>query len=66
MRDFVAAWNKVMNLDRYDLLAQARATAMSGGLSGHRQLNRVKAAFCCFQQFPSKAKLLKMRDLLRI
>ncbi|WP_262271864.1 catalase/peroxidase HPI [Microvirga yunnanensis] len=23
MRDFVAAWNKVMNLDRYDLLAQA-------------------------------------------
>ena len=22
--DFVAAWNKVMNLDRYDLLAQAR------------------------------------------
>ena len=29
VRDFVAAWNKVMNLDRYDLLAQARATAMS-------------------------------------
>ena len=25
VRDFVAAWNKVMNLDRYDLLAQARA-----------------------------------------
>ena len=24
VRDFVAAWNKVMNLDRYDLLAQAR------------------------------------------
>jgi catalase-peroxidase len=24
-RDFVAAWNKVMNLDRYDLLAQARS-----------------------------------------
>src|SRR5438067_1810284 len=23
-RDFVAAWNKVMNLDRYDLLAQGR------------------------------------------
>ena len=22
MRDFVAAWNKVMNLDRYDLIAQ--------------------------------------------
>ena len=25
VRDFVAAWNKVMTLDRYDLLAQARA-----------------------------------------
>ena len=25
VRDFVAAWNKVMNLDRYDLVAQARA-----------------------------------------
>jgi catalase-peroxidase len=25
VRDFVAAWNKVMNLDRYDLLAQARS-----------------------------------------
>jgi catalase-peroxidase len=24
VRDFVAAWSKVMNLDRYDLLAQAR------------------------------------------
>jgi catalase-peroxidase len=24
VRDFVAAWNKVMNLDRYDLLAQVR------------------------------------------
>jgi len=24
VRDFVAAWNKVMNLDRYALLAQAR------------------------------------------
>ncbi|HEX2964587.1 MAG TPA: catalase/peroxidase HPI [Syntrophorhabdaceae bacterium] len=24
VRDFVAAWNKVMNLDRYDLLAQGR------------------------------------------
>jgi catalase-peroxidase len=29
VRDFVSAWNKVMNLDRYDLLAQARATSMS-------------------------------------
>jgi catalase-peroxidase len=25
VRDFVAAWNKVMTLDRYDLLAEARA-----------------------------------------
>jgi catalase-peroxidase len=25
VRDFVTAWNKVMNLDRYDLVAQARA-----------------------------------------
>jgi catalase-peroxidase len=25
VRDFVAAWNKIMNLDRYDLVAQARA-----------------------------------------
>jgi catalase-peroxidase len=33
VRDFVAAWNKVMNLDRYDLLAQARATSRS---SSHR------------------------------
>jgi hypothetical protein len=24
VRDFVAAWDKVMNLDRYELLAQAR------------------------------------------
>jgi catalase-peroxidase len=24
VRDFVAAWNKVMNLDRFDLLAQRR------------------------------------------
>jgi catalase-peroxidase len=24
VRDFVAAWNKVMNLDRFDLLAKAR------------------------------------------
>jgi hypothetical protein len=24
VRDFVAAWNKVMSLDRYNLLAQAR------------------------------------------
>jgi catalase-peroxidase len=28
VRDFVAAWNKVMSLDRYDLLARARAASM--------------------------------------
>jgi catalase-peroxidase len=27
VRDFVAAWNKVMNLDRFDLLAKARSAA---------------------------------------
>jgi catalase-peroxidase len=27
VRDFVAAWSKVMNLDRYDLLAKARKSA---------------------------------------
>ncbi|MHB9120661.1 MAG: peroxidase family protein, partial [Thermoanaerobaculia bacterium] len=35
VRDFVAAWTKVMNLDRYDLLAQARdrdpQDAVAGG-----------------------------------
>ncbi len=33
VRDFVAAWNKVMNLDRYDLLAQrnGRPLAATGG-----------------------------------
>jgi catalase-peroxidase len=30
VRDFVAAWTKVMNLDRFDLLAQARS-ARAGG-----------------------------------
>jgi len=30
VRDFVAAWNKVMNLDRYDLLAQARNRKPAG------------------------------------
>ena len=29
VRDFVAAWHKVMNLDRYDLLARARQAAAS-------------------------------------
>jgi catalase-peroxidase len=26
VRDFVAAWNKVMNLDRFDLVAQRQGT----------------------------------------
>jgi catalase-peroxidase len=30
VRDFVAAWHKVMNLDRYDLLAKARGQRMAG------------------------------------
>jgi catalase-peroxidase len=30
VRDFVAAWNKVMNLDRFDLLAQARGQRRRG------------------------------------
>jgi len=30
VRDFVAAWDKVMNLDRYDLLARARGRASAG------------------------------------
>jgi catalase-peroxidase len=29
VRDFVAAWNKVMNLDRYDLLTQAQSERRS-------------------------------------
>jgi catalase-peroxidase len=31
VRDFVHAWNKVMNLDRFDLLAQARDRATRAG-----------------------------------
>jgi catalase-peroxidase len=34
VRDFVAAWNKVMNLDRYDLLAQARNGHKRGAAAG--------------------------------
>jgi hypothetical protein len=30
----VAAWNKVMNLDRYDLLAQARNGHKRGAAAG--------------------------------
>jgi len=33
-RDFVAAWNKVMNLDRYDLLAQARERRLASTNGG--------------------------------
>ncbi|HEX9249086.1 MAG TPA: peroxidase family protein, partial [Gemmatimonadaceae bacterium] len=33
VRDFVAAWSKVMNLDRYDLLAQGRQSAPSCDVS---------------------------------
>jgi len=29
VRDFVAAWSKVMNLDRYDLLAEAQGRRRS-------------------------------------
>jgi catalase-peroxidase len=35
VRDFVAAWNKVMNLDRYDLLAQGKSPrAVAAGATG--------------------------------
>ena len=30
VRDFAAAWSKVMNLDRFDLLAKARVAAGAG------------------------------------
>ena len=35
VRDFVAAWTKVMNLDRYDLLAEARNGRRRGGSARH-------------------------------
>jgi catalase-peroxidase len=35
VRHFVAAWSKVMNLDRYDLLAQARAGRPRAGATIH-------------------------------
>ena len=31
VRDFVAAWNKVMNLDRFDLLKKARDSRRAAG-----------------------------------
>src|SRR2546423_1045313 len=35
VRDFVAAWNKGMNLDRYDLVAQARGRRARGAAVSH-------------------------------
>jgi len=35
VRDFVAAWNKVMNLDRYDLIAQARGRRAPAAAVSH-------------------------------
>jgi catalase-peroxidase len=35
VRDFVAAWNKVMNLDRYDLLAKARSGSQRAASAIH-------------------------------
>jgi catalase-peroxidase len=35
VRDFVAAWDKVMNLDRYDLLAQARGRRQRAAAASH-------------------------------
>jgi catalase-peroxidase len=35
VRDFVAAWDKVMNLDRYDLVAQARGRRAPAAAVSH-------------------------------
>jgi catalase-peroxidase len=35
VRDFVTAWDKVMNLDRYDLLAQARGRGVRTAAVSH-------------------------------
>jgi catalase-peroxidase len=35
VRDFVAAWNKVMNLDRYDLVAQVRNGRRRAAAASH-------------------------------
>jgi catalase-peroxidase len=35
VRDFVAAWDKVMNNDRYDLLAQARDGRRRAAAASH-------------------------------
>jgi catalase-peroxidase len=34
VRDFVKAWNKVMNLDRFDLLAQRNGERIATGKAG--------------------------------
>jgi catalase-peroxidase len=34
VHDFVAAWNKVMNLDRFDLLAQSRGARQQAAMAG--------------------------------
>jgi len=34
VRDFVAAWNKVMNLDRFDLVAQRQGTRPLAAVAG--------------------------------
>jgi len=36
VRDFVAAWNKVMNLDRFDLVAQGRGASSRAAAHGVR------------------------------
>jgi catalase-peroxidase len=35
VRDFVAAWNKVMNLDRFDLIAQGRSVRSQAAVAGN-------------------------------
>ena len=49
MRDFVAAWHKVMSLDRYDLLAKARTTIMTV-LKGSKTHENLKRAFATESQ----------------
>jgi len=38
VRDFVAAWNKVMNLDRFDLKAHEKARRIDEGRNGKARL----------------------------
>ena len=39
MRDFVAAWDKVMNLDRFDLVAQGHGVRPPVGAAARQRLN---------------------------